>query len=178
MKWLSLLLLVMLILHPLSAQANSLEHALTACRAEQNALKRLVCYDDIHLTNKAELPAAVSGTTSDPRANAADVKGASTAQPDAAAAKAKDSASERFGLEHQRQPEQASELSFIVSKISYNNRKELVVEFDNGQVWRQQGSGHYPIAVGEQHQIKRGMLGGFNLSNARNNRTIRVQRER
>jgi hypothetical protein len=178
MKWLSLLLLAMLILHPLSAKANGLEQALTACRAEQNALKRLVCYDDILLTNKVELPAAASGTTSDPKASAVDVANTNAVKPDAAAAKAKDSASERFGLEHQRQPEQTTELSFIVSKVSYNNRRELVVEFDNGQVWRQQGSDHYPIAVGEKHRIKRGMLGSFRLGNERNNRTIQVRRER
>lgn len=173
MKWLFLSLIGLWL--PMSAVASSLEQALAVCRGEENALKRLVCYDEINLTKQSSLPAQASKGQQQAAASRTKTDGQAT---EIKAETTASQATERFGLEHKSQPERASALSMTVTKLSHNNRRELIIEFDNGQVWRQQGNSHYPIAVGEQHQIKRGMLGGFSLGNERNNRTIRVLRER
>tara|TARA_R110002126_G_scaffold43555_13_gene124896 strand:- start:2908 stop:3396 length:489 start_codon:yes stop_codon:yes gene_type:complete len=140
----------------LHAQSHS--EALTECRLQQNALKRLVCYDEIKLNQTEQ---AAQATPTQPAT--------SSAEPTAA--------NSDFGLEHKKVAEQQKEqLALTVSSISYSPRKELIIEFDNGQTWRQTGSQYYKIELGEHHHIKRGMLGSFILGNDENNRTIKVRR--
>lgn len=149
---------------PLSAGAAiPLAQALELCRAEQNALRRLSCYDAI--SNN------VSQTDSKP----------TTALPTQANAKANAAVNNKqaddFGLEHKQREDSTEQLNVTVVAVSYTPRKELIVEFDNGQRWRQVGSDFYSIASGQQHQIKRGVLNSFFLANDNNNRTIRIRRE-
>jgi hypothetical protein len=158
----------------LPLQASTLADAVAECRQQQNALKRLVCYDDIKLT---ATPATVSSAASD----AVQAHSQAPARPapvsnNPATAKAAPTTND-FGLEHKKPAEKnADEMYMTVTKISYSPRKELIVEFDNGQVWRQNDSSYYDINVGEQHFIKRGMLNSFTLGNDANNRTIKVRR--
>lgn len=151
--------LMALLLSPALLAQTSLSSAIEQCRTEQNALKRLVCYDEIKAPNApvAATPAA-SGRSAEAKAT-------------------RPAANNDFGLEHKKTDDTADKVSAIVSKISYSPRKEMIIEFDNGQVWRQTASGTYPIKVGERHFIKRGMLGAFYLGNDNNNRTLKVKRE-
>lgn len=180
MKWLLLLLLSIVFMLPLSVQASiSLDQALTQCRAEENALKRLVCYDDIAMSKQQSLPVQANKGQQQAAVSRAKPDSKPAAVPSVVTESDKVPAtSEHFGLENRRQSNPTSELNLTVANLSHNNRKELIIEFDNGQVWRQQGTRYYPIAVGEQHQIKRGVLGSFSLGNERNNRSARVIRER
>lgn len=162
--------------------ANPLADALAECRQQQNALKRLVCYDEINpgLTAAAtDLNLATSNTVSNKVVQAhgqAPERPMPTRKPENAAAKAAPAKSD-FGLEHkQTADKQADQLYLTVKSISYSPRKELIVEFDNGQIWRQNDSSYYDIKVGERHFIKRGMLSSFSLGNDDNNRTIKVRR--
>ena len=149
---------------PLSASSVPLTQALELCRAEQNALRRLTCYDSIQHTAAQQNNTAVQALPVQ-------------AAPAAKAAVEGDS-SDSFGMEHkQNSDDSAEQLAVTVKSLRYSPRKELIVEFDNGQIWRQNGSGHYKIAAGEQHFIKRGVLNSFLLGNDNNNRTIRVRRE-
>lgn len=149
---------------PLSASNVSLTEALELCRAEQNAQSRLVCYDNIQHT-----PAAQNNS----------VTQASPVQPaPAAKAAVQTKPADTFGMEHkQNGKDTAEQLVVTVKSIKYSPRKELIVEFDNGQRWRQLGSDYYSIKVGQQHRIKRGALNSFFLANDSNNRTIRIRRE-
>lgn len=150
--------LMALLLSPALLAQASLSSAIEQCRTEQNALKRLVCYDEIKTAGTvAAAPAAASRN--------AEARVTRPAQ------------SSDFGLEHKKSDDTADQISAIVSKISYSPRKEMIIEFDNGQVWRQAASGTYPIKVGERHFVKRGMLGAFYLGNDNNNRTLKVKRE-
>ena len=153
------------------ASADALADALTECRQQQNALKRLVCYDEISLTNATTPPAKAAAASSTVKAH---VQPAPAATMPATKTPVAD---ENFGLEHKKTTEkQADQLYLTVSSISYSPRKELIVEFDNGQIWRQSGSGYYKIAVGERHYIKRGMFNSFSLGHDDTNRTIKVRR--
>ncbi|SNY59543.1 hypothetical protein SAMN06297280_3624 [Arsukibacterium tuosuense] len=148
--------------------ADPMADAIAECRQQQNALKRLVCYDEITVVATAQAsasPATASNTAATARAG----KPAAASKPAAPA--------DNFGLEHKKTAEkQADQLYLTVQNISYSPRKELIVEFDNGQIWRQNDNSYYDISVGEQHYIKRGMLNSFTLGNDNNNRTIKVRR--
>lgn len=155
-----------------SAIADSkipVNQAVELCRAEQNALRRLTCYDAISLTSATTPGLKALPSQANEQAQQATAKLA-TAKP----AKSDD---ERFGLEHKEQVDADETLRVTVKDVSYSPRKELIVEFNNGQRWRQIGSEYYAIAVGQQHTIKRGVLNSFFLANDNNNRTIRIKRE-
>lgn len=155
-----------------SAQSQSLQQALEQCRLEQNALKRLVCYDEIGTAGQAAI--TKNATPAVTAASATPVTAvAAPATPDAAPVEAE------FGLEHRQRINEstADQIYATVKTVSYSPRKELIVEFDNGQRWRQNGTDYYKIAVGESHYLKRGALNSFFLGNDNNNRTIRVRRE-
>lgn len=159
---------------PLSAGAAiPLEQALELCRAEQNALRRLTCYDSITTTTQAQ-PSVSSST-----ATAAAPEAAATAIAAKAATVTETAPGADFGLEHRRSNDDTAEQIYLqVKSVQYSPRKELIVEFDNGQVWRQNGTEYYKIAAGEHHYVKRGALNSFFLGNDNSNRTIRVRREK
>ena len=148
---------------PLSASSIPTEQALELCRAEQNALRRLTCYDNIQAEpgQANTRPAQTLPAQAAPQA-----KAATSAKP-----------VEAFGMEHKQNIDNSiDELTVTVKSISYSPHKELIVEFDNGQRWRQIGSEYYSIKEGQQHRIKRGALSSFFLANDNNNRTVRVRR--
>ncbi|HEX7762556.1 MAG TPA: hypothetical protein VF433_02960 [Cellvibrio sp.] len=154
-----------------SAQSQNLQQAIEQCRLEQNALKRLVCYDEIGTAGQSAITEkAVPAATIAPAATATTAPATTTAAPAAGA---------EFGLEHRKKIDEstADQIYATVKTVSYSPRKELIVEFDNGQRWRQNGTEYYKIAVGESHYLKRGALNSFFLGNDNNNRTIRVRRE-
>ncbi len=142
---------------PLAAASIPPEQALELCRAEQNALRRLTCYDAI----------ATDGSTVQSRPADTTPTQATLTEP----------APQQFGLEHRPQEDMAEQLNVVVKSLQYSPRKELIVEFTNGQIWQQIGSEYYHIAEGEAHVIRRGVLSSFLLGNDKNNRTIRVKRK-
>lgn len=147
-----LMLVTLFALTSLPIAAIPVEQAIELCRAEQNALQRLNCYDAINATTTSSTPVAASST--------------------------KDKAEADFGIESRKTDREVpDQIYFSVKAVKYTARNELIVEFDNGQIWRQNGTDYYKIAAGEQHYIKRGMLSSFFLGNDNNNRTIRVRRE-
>lgn len=149
-----------------SIAAVPVEQALEQCRAEQNALRRLSCYDNI----KSSTPAAAhdnSAVQIETQSKTAEVSTPTENKQEA-----------DFGLEHKNiETESAQSMSVVVTALSYSPRKELIIDFDNGQRWRQIGTEYYSIKVGQKHKIKRGVLNSFLLGNYENNRTIRVRRQ-
>lgn len=152
--------------------AIPLEQALEVCRAEQNALRRLTCYDSI--TTDLSLQATAKGAAgTSPAVPAVSVNSENSV---VAATQATDS---KFGLEHKNiGAENDNSVTAVVTAVNYSPRKELIIEFDNGQRWRQVGSDYYAVKVGQRHTVKRGALSSFLMGNFDNNRTIRVKREK
>jgi len=154
------------------AAAIPLEQALELCRAEQNALRRLSCYDAISavtastvVTSHTATSATATAVAPTPVVPAANTTGPKRPEAD-------------FGIENRKvDTDVPDQIYLLVKEVRYNPRNELIVEFDNGQIWRQNGTDYYKIAAGEQHYIKRGVLSSFFLGNDSNNRTIRVRRE-
>ncbi|HEX5792656.1 MAG TPA: hypothetical protein VFY01_05235 [Rheinheimera sp.] len=148
------------------------EQAIELCRAEQNALRRLNCYDAISANTSTVSSVAPIAANNAPATSS---KPAAIAQPQAVAETSADSS---FGLEHKKSAEQSADKIYVTAKtISENKYRGLSIEFTNGQIWQQQGSDYYQIKQGEEHYIRRGALGSFFLANDRNNRAIRVKRE-
>jgi len=166
MKHLIALCLVIATL-PVSA-AVPVDQAFELCRAEQNALRRLTCYDAINISSVVS--AKSDSTTKVTAAHVTPAVPAKAVQP-------KESAAD-FGMEHRNAEDAPDQVYMTVKAVRYTPRKELVVEFDNGQVWRQIDSGYYKIESGQQHYVKRGVLNSFFLGNDAGNRTVRVRREK
>ena len=151
---------------PVKAAVSS-DAALERCRAEQNALRRLACYDGINVANSTVATETTKSTEALAQAEAA--LGPMPVTPP----------QQNFGLEHKQvNDDSEQELTVIVQSVSYSPRKELIIDFTNGQRWRQVGSGRYNIDNGEEHLIKRGILNSFFLANKQNNRTIKIKREK
>lgn len=161
-----LILAALVAVTSLPVTAIPLDQALELCRAEQNALRRLTCYDSIQVV-----------TAGNSSANAAVMSAKTVSTPTTHTNAEKRSGSD-FGIEHRKVEEEIQEKVYMsVKNVRYNPHKELIIEFDNGQTWRQNGTEQYKISAGEQHYIKRGVLNSFFLGNDKNNRTIRVRRE-
>lgn len=151
---------LLLLASPMLQAQSSLAAQLEQCRSEQNALKRLVCYDEINLRT--------AGSAATPAPQAAErARQATTATP----------ATDNFGKEHRQvAADPLDQLYATVTKLSLSPRKEMIIELDNGQIWRQSGSGQFPLQNGERIYIKRGMLGAFYLGKDGSNRTLKVVR--
>lgn len=148
-------LLILLCSSPLLHAQSTLASQLEQCRTEQNALKRLVCYDEIN-----------TRTAGSPAPQAAERARAVTNPPE-----------DNFGKEHRQvAADPVDQLYATVSDISFSPRKELIITLDNGQIWRQSGSGQFPLQTGERIYIKRGLLGAFYLGKDGSNRTLKVVR--
>ena len=150
------LAIITLLIATSSQAAVPVEQALELCRAEQNALKRLLCYDAI---NSTSAPASVVAVAKKPEA-------VQTPQ-------------QEFGKEHRNilQEDAPEQVYMTVAKVSYDPYKSLIVEFDNGQVWRQLGTEFYSIKAGEKHYIKRAVMNSFLLGSDDGRKAIRVRRE-
>ncbi|MDR6984848.1 hypothetical protein J2X32_003503 [Rheinheimera pacifica] len=171
-----LMLAALIAVASLPVAAIPLEQALELCRAEQNALRRLTCYDAISAVTAST--AVPSNTATSATATAAAPAPAPSVAVPAANTTAQKQPEADFGIEHRKVDEGApDQIYLLVKEVRYSPRKELIVEFDNGQIWRQNGTEYYKIATGEQHYVKRGALNSFFLGNDSNNRTIRVRRE-
>jgi len=150
-------LVMLLLASPLLQAQTSLASQLEQCRNEKNALKRLVCYDEIN-----------TGNPISPAPQAAE-----RAHEDTARAQTTDN----FGKEHRQAAENpVDQLYATVEKLSFSRRNELIIELDNGQIWRQSESGQFPLQNGDRIYIKRGMLGAFYLGKDGSNRTLKVVR--
>lgn len=150
------LAMITLLVTASSHAAIPTDQALELCRAEQNALKRLLCYDAIN----------------------SDAAATSASAPNTAASNV-EAPRQEFGKEHRNilQEDAPEQVYMTVRKVSYNPYKSLIVEFDNGQVWHQLGTEFYSIKAGEQHYIKRAVMNSFLLGSDDGRKAIRVRRE-
>lgn len=161
--------LLVLILSPAAFAQNTLTSAIEKCRTEQNALKRLVCYDEIPSTTTA--PVIAPQTTQPVTSSSAQITEDTTAVN-------RPASTSEFGREHKQVANEAVDtIHATVSELSYSPRKEMIITFDNGQIWRQAESGSFQISVGQEYYIKRGMLGAFYLGKEGSNRTLKVRRQ-
>ncbi len=148
-----------------TANAATVEQALLACKQEENALKRLVCFDN------------VASAISNNEAPVAEFKTSPSSSSASPVVRAPQSAEDKFGLEHKREREK--ELDSIVSEvvaISESKRGDITITLKNGSKWRQVESSSLRIKKGSKVEIKRGVLGAFYLGVQGLSRQMKVKR--
>lgn len=162
---LGLLLLTLAV--PASGQ-NSLE----SCADISDSAARLACYDGVmENRNPENLPVVRL-----PRSSARDADLGSE-QTKATTEPTTDNSQDNFGIEHKAAGRDgADERTMTVASARHTDLAGWIIEFDNGQTWKQVGTDSYDIEEGKSYKITRGFMTSFILSNFENNRKIRVTR--
>lgn len=158
-----------------SVQANaSIEQQLTQCAATADKLDRLICYDKLAESVKADtistqaIPATVA-TVAVPTTAAAIVATA----PQAPAAKIADD----FGMEAKRVQENTVDKIYLeIQSIAEDAYGAIKVTFTNGQVWKQTDGRKYNVKQGETVYIEKAALGSFLMGTDDRNAKVRVKR--
>lgn len=158
-----------------SVQANaSIEQQLTQCAATADKLDRLICYDKLAESVKADtistqaIPATVA-IVAVPTTAAAIVATA----PQAPAAKIADD----FGMEAKRVQENTVDKIYLeIQSIAEDAYGAIKVTFTNGQVWKQTDGRKYSVKQGETVYIEKAALGSFLMGTDDRNAKVRVKR--
>ncbi|MCF2859702.1 hypothetical protein L1286_19670 [Pseudoalteromonas sp. SMS1] len=158
-----------------TANANTVDiAALESCTTIQNALKRLVCFDETMAGNQSTAAAptqhAVTDSASLPTATQALAPATTAAKPQ--------SAEQKFGLEN-KVKEQLSDIENMtleVVKLKESARGIRTFTLANGHVWKQIGSDSFFAKVGDDVTIKRAAFNSYLMNKAGSNRSIRVKR--
>lgn len=176
-------ILILLALSSFFAQAETIENALNSCSKEENALKRLVCYDRVvkdlnqyEGVNK-QAPVALPTVTAKPTQPvyvAEPVEPVKTSSP-VAKTQAKEPASE-FGLEAKKKTNQVDKIYGEVVEVAKSPYKKMIITLADGQVWRQTDNTSLRIREGDQVYVERGALGSFYLSKDSAKKRLKVKR--
>jgi hypothetical protein len=198
MNYLSKCALLAIFVSPVSI-ANSLLDELAMCAKNTDSLQRLVCYDKLANDTKSKPPKQPQVSLKDSILERVDstVQVAPKVQPDKVLA-----VSERpntpafveprpagviansvkqqqasFGKEDVKRPEGIiKQLKAKVSKIQKAPYGELIITFENAQVWRQTDSIRFRLSADEMVIIERGALGSFFIGKENSNQRIRAKR--
>jgi hypothetical protein len=125
---------------------NSLRDALHACAALAKDSERLACYD--RTTERLFSGIPVESKRSSPE----EMFGAGRRPP-------RDSRAEG-----QVAPEPLSRITAHVAVLREGKDGSILIELDNGQVWRQSGAGELLLRAGDHVTISRAALGTFRLA--------------
>ena len=163
-------LLVLLNLSCFSAAANELIDDLNQCKEVENALERLVCFDEVskHLPSSKLLESKTETLKNQENSKSKPVKKVELIE---------DQTAQDFGIEHKQDISELPEtLVAIVSSIKKDPYKKYIVSLDNGQIWKQTDSVYLRLKVGGKVLIKRGALNSFFMAKDGANKRIRVKR--
>ncbi|KZN55227.1 hypothetical protein N474_16105 [Pseudoalteromonas luteoviolacea CPMOR-2] len=162
-----------------SANAKTVDiAALQSCTTIQNALKRLVCFDDAMAGNQnagnqsAGNQSAVTNSQQQVVANPTQVTAPVTTSVPA------QSAEQKFGLENKVKEKLADidNLTIEVVKVKESARGVRTFTLANGHVWKQLGSDSFFAKVGDNVTIKRASFNSYLMNKTGSNRSIRVKR--
>lgn len=171
-----------------NVQADTLTE-LQKCAQTKDSLVRLVCYDNIvkalNTGVKSSVPATNIQTnelTAAPQVTApskADIAVASQA----VIVKQPQSSEEAFGQEHlnkeeRKQDNSVDEVTFTIKSLSKTARKNWLITFENGQVWKQADNAYLKLSPGISVELSKGALGVVYLKKQSQNKRIRVKRQK
>ncbi|KZN65832.1 hypothetical protein [Pseudoalteromonas luteoviolacea] len=154
-----------------SASAKSVDIAtLESCTTIQNALKRLVCFDDAMAGNHT--------TQVDTHALQTNSTTTTVQQVAPVAAVPAQTAEQKFGLENKVKEKLADldDLTLEVVKLKVSSRGVRTFTLENDHVWKQIGSDSFYAKVGDKITIKRASFNSYLMNKAGSNRSIRVKR--
>jgi hypothetical protein len=198
MTYLSKCALLVIFVSPIST-ANSLLDGLAMCAKNTDSLQRLVCFDKLAKDTKSNPPNEPQVTLNDSIVERVDstVKVAPKIQPEKVLAVSNhhkkpavvepqsvvviaNSVKQQqasFGKEAVKRPEdRIKQLKEKVIKIQKAPYGELIITFENGQVWRQTDSIRFRLSTDEVVIIERGALGSFFIGKENTNQRIRAKR--
>ncbi|TPV58354.1 hypothetical protein FJ444_09945 [Aestuariibacter sp. GS-14] len=169
-----------------SLQADTLQQSLAACRAIENGVERLACYDAINaneLANKRPMPQRMDKTITEiveEKQQSAQSQAESQPQPRAsdiaAAPSSKPAPQSQFGLKVKSEVQALENITDTVANVTKSARGKMVIHMKSGAIWQQVDSGYFKLEEGMAVYIERGSLGSFFLSNNDVNRRIKVKR--
>ena len=167
-----------------AAQATTLEQALTECRAKDNVIERLACYDAIDLSplaNKKPMPErmdkSVTEIAEQRRQQVKPVQPApapAPTQPVEPAVKPKPES--QFGLQVKSEVDEIEDISDTIADITKTIRGKQVIHMVSGAVWQQVDSRYFKLKKDMDVYIERGSLGSFYLGHDGVNGRIKVKR--
>ena len=133
-------LLFLVVLAPATAAPAELSAAVARCAALPEAAARLRCYDE-----------SVAPLAGKPEAG---VAAGRTATPE-----------QKFGIRLPKPPDEVAftEVTAVITGVSYSKDGLLRVELDNTQVWRQITAEDLSAKVGDKVTISKAALGSFLL---------------
>ena len=198
MTYLSKCALLVIFVSPISI-ANSLLDELAMCAKNTDSLQRLVCYDKLAKDTKSNPPKQPHVTLNNSIVERVDsvVQAAPKIQPEkvlpvsdrlkkpavvepesvGVMTNAVKQQQASFGNEAIKRPEDIiKQLKAKVIKIQKAPYGELIITFDNGQVWRQTDSTRLKLRKDSVVIIKRGALGSFFIGKENANKRIRAKR--
>lgn len=150
-------LIAIIVSSGLQAETIHIErHRIEACLTIEQADARVACYDDL----------ARDLIGAEPTAKRVDEKTLFGRGP----------AESSKHLQTELGVQDLEQIVSGVTRVAEGPYGKLVIELDNGQVWRQLDSARLPLDTGESVQIRKAGLGSFLLEKATGSRTIRVRR--
>lgn len=144
------------------ANAAELSDQLAQCRAVQNDLQRLTCYDKIGTSSYTP---TVESAVAEPRQYPAESSPVTVTE-----------APDNFGIEHKVIEKVASSISSTVVSIVQSKRGFWTITLENGQKWRQISSDGFVLRKGEEIEISRGTFNSFLLNKKGSERQTKVTR--
>lgn len=168
-----------LLLATLPVHADTIESALNSCSMQDNALKRLVCYDTVvkNLNQYQGLDKNYDPVMPLRPSQPVNASAPTQAAPVPVAPVAPKASASDFGLaKRENDPENKDMMNSKVAKIIEGSYGKLTMSLENGQIWRQIDSSRLKVKVGDQVFIKRGILGSFRMGKPDTNKRMRVKR--
>lgn len=148
-----------------ASNAAELSDQLKQCRAVQNDLQRLTCYDKIGSGTFTPTNVVTEREQYLERTPTATSSAVSTTSPD------------NFGIEHKEVPqEQVTSIIATVDLIEQSKRGLWTITLNNGQKWRQISSDGFLLRKGEEVTISRGVFNSFLLTRKGSERQTKVAR--
>ncbi len=166
----------------LSSATLFAQEGLQLCTQIQNNSARLDCFDRLmSVSNEVEIEATVQEISAGGAIELRDFEDNQAVEilDDRVAEVEIEITQDSFGQESiERESISLESRTFVVASARFSQFSGWLIEFENGQQWRQIGTEDYSIKVGESYTITNASFRSFLLGSPGRNRTIRVSRIR
>lgn len=119
------------------------------CAAIESPEERLACFDAAY-RRQADRPPATPETR------------APAAEP-VAAAKPPETSDADFGIEKSKAETEGASMVSGISAVGRDGYGKLMIQLENGQIWRQVESKRFPADVGDTVRIEHGSFGSYKM---------------
>ena len=154
-----------------TANAGNLKDLVLKCSKIELNADRLNCFD--LMSNKLNRKLAVKTSK-----KITTIKNNTASQ--SIPIKKKESIVDEFGSSHLKinKAKTSDAITLTLLKTKQNPRKELILFFENGQVWQQKGHEYFKVKPGDSLKLTKGSLGAIYMKkdNKDSKRKIRVKR--